>query len=116
LLSTNVERLSLLLAGTPHSNAAEFLASEAMTNLLSELSSRYPDRIVVFDSPPLLATTESRVMATHMGQVILTVEAQRTSQTAVESALSTVESCPVVYTLLNKTSHHQVGSYYGTYG
>jgi receptor protein-tyrosine kinase len=103
LLSTNVERLSLLSAGTPHSNAAEFLASDSMTRLLAELSSRYPDRIVVFDSPPLLATTESRALATHMGQVIVAVEAQRTTHATLESALSTVESCPVVYTLLNKT-------------
>jgi receptor protein-tyrosine kinase len=115
LLSTNVERLSLLLAGTPHSNAAEFLASETMTRLLAELSSRYPDRIVVFDSPPLLATTESRALATHMGQVIVTVEAQRTTQAALESALSTVESCPVVYTVLNKTPESKAGSYHGVY-
>ena len=115
LLGTNVERLTLLLAGTPHSNASEFLASEAMTRLLSELSSRYPDRIVVFDSPPLLATTESRVLATHMGQVIVAVEAQRTTHAVLESALATVESCPVVYTLLNKTPESKVGSYYGPY-
>jgi len=115
LLGTNVERLSLLLAGTPHSNAAEFLASEAMTRLLSELSSRYPDRIVVFDSPPLLATTESRVLATHMGQVIVAVEAQRTTQAALELALSAVESCPIVYTLLNKTPQAKAGSYHGAY-
>ena len=115
LLGTNVERLTLLLAGTPHANASEFLASEAMTRLLSELASRYPDRIVVFDSPPLLATTESRVLATHMGQVILAVEAQRTTHAALESALATVESCPVVYTLLNKTPESKVGSYYGAY-
>jgi receptor protein-tyrosine kinase len=37
LLGTNIERLTLLLAGTPHANAAEFLSSEAMTRLLSEL-------------------------------------------------------------------------------
>jgi receptor protein-tyrosine kinase len=115
LLGTNVERLTLLLAGTPHPNASEFLASEAMTRLLSDLSSRYPDRIVVFDSPPLLATTESRVLATHMGQVIVAVEAQRTTHAALESALATVESCPVVYTLLNKTPESKVGSYYGAY-
>jgi len=115
LLSTNVERLSLLLAGTPHSNAAEFLASDAMTRLLAELSSRYPDRIIVFDSPPLLATTESRALATHMGQVIVAVEAQRTTHATLESALSTVESCPVVYTLLNKTPESRVGSYHGAY-
>jgi receptor protein-tyrosine kinase len=116
LLGTNVERLTLLLAGTPHSSASEFLASEAMTRLLSELSSRYPDRIVVFDSPPLLATSEARVLATHMGQVILAVEARCTTHTALESALATVESCPVVYTLLNKAPESKVGSYYGAYG
>ena len=115
LLSTNVERLSLLLAGTPHANAAEFLASDAMSRLLAELSSRYPDRIVVFDSPPLLATTESRALATHMGQVVVAVEAQRTTHATLESALSTVESCPVVYTLLNKTPETRVGSYHGAY-
>ena len=116
LLGTNVERLTLLLAGTPHANAAEFLASEAMTRLLSELSSRYPDRIVVFDSPPVLATTESRALAAHMGQVIVTVEAERTTHAALEAALSALESCPLVYTLLNKTPESKVGSYYGAYG
>lgn len=115
LLSTNVERLSLLLAGTPHSNAAEFLASESMTRLLADLSSRYPDRIVVFDSPPLLATTESRALATHMGQVVVAVEARGTTHATLESALSTVESCPVVYTLLNKMPESRVGSYHGAY-
>ena len=115
LLGTNVERLTLLLAGTPHSNASEFLASEVMTRLLSELSSRYTDRIVVFDSPPLLATTESRVLATQMGQVVVAVEAQRTTHAALESALATVESCPVVYTVLNKAPESKVGSYYGAY-
>jgi receptor protein-tyrosine kinase len=115
LLGTNVERLSLLLAGTPHANASEFLASATMSRLLTELSSRYPDRIVVFDSPPLLATTEPRVLATQMGQVIVAVEAQRTTHAALELALATVESCPVVYTLLNKTPESKVGSYYGAY-
>jgi protein-tyrosine kinase len=113
LLGTNLERLTLLLAGTHSSNASEFLASEAMTRLLSELSSRYPDRIVVFDSPPLLATSESRALATQMGQIIVAVEAQCTTHAALESALSTVESCPVVYTLLNKAPESKVGSYYG---
>jgi receptor protein-tyrosine kinase len=115
LIGTNVERLTLLLAGTSHSNVSENLASEAMTRLLSELSSRYPDRIVVFDSPPLLATTESRVLATRMGQVVVAVEAQRTTHTALESALATVESCPVVYTLLNKTPQTKAGAYHGAY-
>jgi protein-tyrosine kinase len=115
-LGTNVERLTLLLAGTSHASSSELLSSDAMIKLLDEISSRYPDRIVVFDSPPLLATTESRVLATHMGQVVMVVEAERTSHAALESALATVESCPIVYTVLNKAPESMAGSYYGSYG
>jgi len=116
LLRTDVARLALLLAGTPHRGASEWLASDAMTGLLNEISSRYPDRIVVFDSPPLLATTESRVLATHMGQVVVVVEAERTTHGVLESALSTVEACPHVMTVLNKAPESDAGSYYGYYG
>ena len=116
LLKTNVERLSLVLAGTKHRRASELLASDAMASLLYEVANRYPDRIVVFDSPPLLATTESRVLASHMGQVVVVVEAERTTHGALETALATVESCPVVMTMLNKASASDAGSYYGYYG
>jgi protein-tyrosine kinase len=104
--------LSLLPAGTPSGHATELLASVQMTRLLEELASRYSDRILVFDAPPLLASTESRVLATHMGQVVLVVESERTPHHTVASALTTVESCPVVLPLLNKTSRPEVGSYY----
>ncbi|HNO87931.1 MAG TPA: AAA family ATPase, partial [Rhodocyclaceae bacterium] len=54
LLKTNIDKLTLLPAGTPHPRATELLASDAMNNLLAELAVRYSDRIVVFDSPPLI--------------------------------------------------------------
>ena len=62
-------------------------ASEQMAILLRELASRYPDRIIIFDSPPLLATTEARVLATHMGQIVMVVAADSTRQHAVNLAL-----------------------------
>ena len=116
MLRTNIERLSVLLAGTPHSRATELLASEAMVRLVDELASRYPDRILVFDAPPLLSSTESRVLAMHMGQIVLVVEANRTKQAAVTQALATIEDCPVVMTVLNKTERSDSRSYYGYYG
>lgn len=116
LLRTNIERLSVLPAGTPHSRATELLASEAMSRLVEEMASRYPDRILVFDAPPLISSTESRVLATHMGQIVLVVEADRTPQASVKQALATVEQCPVVMTVLNKTERSGSGSYYGYYG
>ena len=115
LVKTNIERLTLLPAGTRHRRSTELLASEQMASLLRELASRYPDRIVIFDSPPLLPTTEARVLATHMGQVVMVVAADSTSQHAVNQALGTIESCEVVMMLLNKASRTDVGAYYGYY-
>jgi exopolysaccharide/PEP-CTERM locus tyrosine autokinase len=115
LVRTNVEKLTVLPAGSRHKRATELLASEQMVNLLLELASRYSDRIVIFDSPPLLATTEARVLATHMGQIVMVVAADTTTQHAVSQALSTIESCEIVLMMLNKARKTDVGSYYGYY-
>lgn len=113
LRRTNVERLSLLLAGQPHPHAAELLASGAMRALLADLANRYNDRIIVFDAPPLLATPEARALATQMGQIVVVVEAERTTHSTLQSALDTIDTCPTVMTVLNKASQSEVGSYYG---
>lgn len=116
LVRTNIPNLTILPAGSHHRRATELLASEQMAILLRELSSRYSDRIVVFDSPPLLATTEARVLATHMGQVVMVVAADSTRQQDVTLALSTIESCEIVLMVLNKADKTDVGTYYGYYG
>ena len=113
-LKTNVEGLSLLPAGTLQEHATELLASKGMSMLVNKLASRFPNRILVFDAPPLIGSTESRVLAAHMGQVVLVVEADRTPQSTVSDALATLESCPVVMTLLNKATSSEAGSYYGS--
>jgi exopolysaccharide/PEP-CTERM locus tyrosine autokinase len=70
LLRTNIEGFSVLPAGTQHQHATEMLASDAMRTLLKEMAERYHDRIIIFDSPPLLAASESAVLATRMGQIV----------------------------------------------
>lgn len=116
LMRTNIDRLSILSAGTPNGRATELLASEQMDRLLDDLAGRYADRILVIDAPPLLPSTEARVLATGAGQVILVVEAERTPQYAVEQAMAALEACPVVLPLLNKTKGSEVGAYHGYYG
>jgi receptor protein-tyrosine kinase len=113
LLRTNIEKLSILPAGNTSQRATELLASEGMNRLLDEMASRYSDRIIVFDSPPLLVTTEARALATHMGQIVLVVEAERTTHTAVKQALATIEACPMKMMLLNKSTMQGAGGYYG---
>jgi exopolysaccharide/PEP-CTERM locus tyrosine autokinase len=113
LLKTNVEKLSILQAGTKHPRATELLASDAMNRLLDDMAQRYADRIIIFDSPPLLLTTESPVLATHVGQVVVVVEAQRTPQNAVKQALAAIEACPVKMMMLNKGRVASGGDGYG---
>jgi protein-tyrosine kinase len=115
LVRTNVDKLTILPAGSRHRRATELLASEQMANLLNELALRYSDRIIIFDSPPLLATTEARVLASLMGQIIMVVAADTTTQNTVNQALSTIESCEIVMMMLNKARQTEVGSYYGYY-
>jgi hypothetical protein len=102
LLRTNVDKLTLLPSGTPHPKATELLAVRRHGRLLDDMATRYSDRIVIFDSPPLLLTTESRVLASHMGQIVVVVHAGRTLQAEVQHALSTIEACPIRLMLLNK--------------
>ncbi|MBK8323932.1 MAG: tyrosine-protein kinase family protein [Betaproteobacteria bacterium] len=115
-MHTGVEKLSFIPSGNAHPRAAEMLASNAMTSLVGELATRYPDRIIIFDSPPLLVTTESRVLATQMGQIVFVVRAERTLQRDVTQALATIESCPLKLLLLNGAPQTPDGSYSYGYG
>jgi exopolysaccharide/PEP-CTERM locus tyrosine autokinase len=103
MLRTNVDTLSILAAGTSTPRATELLASQTMSNFLDEIANRYPDRIVIFDSPPLLLTSEAHVLATHMGQIVLVVESETTTQHAVKESLRQLEGCSNVNLIYNKT-------------
>ena len=113
LLRTNIAKLTVLPSGTPHARATELLASDAMIRLLDDMSKRYPDRIIIFDSPPLLLATESRVLASHMGQIVMVVQAEKTLQSDVRQALATIEACPVKLMLLNQARTASAGSNQG---
>lgn len=117
LIKTDIAKLTVLPAGRTYKRATELLASAAMTRLVEDIGNRYHDRIIIFDSPPLLATSEASVLATHMGQIVMVVEAERTSQEAVQEALGHIQSCEVVNMLLNKaTPAPGADYYYGYYG
>jgi exopolysaccharide/PEP-CTERM locus tyrosine autokinase len=117
LQRTDVPKLTLLPAGRRHRRSTELLASNAMKSLLDELATRYPDRVVLFDSPPLLATSEASVLAEQAGQVCLVVESATTPQFLVKEALSLVSHQDRVSLVLNKTRDELLygrrGYYYG---
>lgn len=116
IVNTDMPRLKVLPSGICHSRSTELLASEQMSRTAAELSDRYPDRIVIFDAPPLLVTSQANVVAHQAGQIILVVEAGETPQQAVKDAITQLGADKIIGTVLNKT-HRSAGSgYYGYYG
>lgn len=119
LIRTNVEGLSVLPAGHPHPFSTELLASTRMTRIMAELSERYPDRVIILDAPPVLATSEPSTLAMHIGQIVFVVQARRTSRAAVQEALNLIGICPNIGFVLNKTPFQfgstRFGSYYKSY-
>ncbi|MEJ2529758.1 MAG: XrtA-associated tyrosine autokinase, partial [Gammaproteobacteria bacterium] len=103
LLHTNIPNLRILPAGRAHDRTTELLASDNMRRVMLELSRRYSDRVIVFDSPPLLQTTEASVLANLVGQVVLVVAANETPQAAVTEAIQHIREDKVIGTLLNKS-------------
>ena len=115
-LNTNIDRLSVLPAGGHSDLIDELFASELMRTITRDLAEADPDRVVIFDAPPLLATTEAAVLARHMGQVVVVVEANKTPQDAVSRSIEQLEGCANVSLILNKTSQRESGAYGYGYG
>jgi protein-tyrosine kinase len=112
-LSTSMPGLHIVPAGKLHKHSTELLSSNKMALLADELSSRYPDRVVIFDSPPLLAATQGEILAKLVGQVVLVIAAETTMQSVVMESVDKLASCDVVLALFNKSKRNTDGSYYG---
>ncbi|TVR83932.1 MAG: tyrosine-protein kinase family protein [Rhodospirillales bacterium] len=119
LLRTSVQSLTIIPAGNPHELNTELLSSKRMASLLDEFSRRYADRIIIFDSPPVLVTTEASALARRMGQVVFVVQAGRTRRQAVEEALELIPDCAHIGLVMNQSQNRwgsvEFGSYYGKY-
>ncbi|MBF0266075.1 MAG: polysaccharide biosynthesis tyrosine autokinase [Gammaproteobacteria bacterium] len=115
MLKTNIPKLSILPAGQAHLLSAELLNSQYMENLIVEFSQRYENRIVIFDSPPLLQTNDSRILSQKVGQLVFVVEQHKTEQSIVKSAVSLIDPDLVVGVVMNKTRNSGHTGYYGYY-
>lgn len=102
MLPTLVSNINFIPSGATTRESAELMASDSMNSLTRELSARYRDRIIIFDSPPLLASNAASVLAHAVGQVVLVVEAEVTPQKVVVEGLSLIADHDLVGVLLNK--------------
>jgi protein-tyrosine kinase len=116
IMSTDIPGFSLLPAGHPSDTATELLASTRTEDIVSQLARSDPNRIVLVDSPPLLLTSESRVLAGVAGQVLLVVRAGATPQQAVMEAVQVLGEGRSVSLVLNQSDDPARRGYYQHYG
>jgi protein-tyrosine kinase len=116
LLHTDIPGLVVLPAGKPHEYITEMVASRRMAQLVHEIASRYNDRIIIFDAPPVLATPETQVLAGLVGQIVFVIEAGQTPHSVVDEALEMLPKEKAIGLVLNKSeSISNRGSYYYNY-
>lgn len=116
LLKTDVPGLVLLPAGKPHEYITEMISSHRMTHLVDEITTRYRDRIIIFDLPPMLSAPESQVLAGLVGQIVFVIEAGKTPYAVVTDALDMLPREKAIGMVLNKSeSVSNRGGYYYNY-
>jgi receptor protein-tyrosine kinase len=121
VLKTDRPGLHFLPAGPSRPEAKELLGSQRMRAIMASLASPGERRIVVLDSPPLLLTSEARVLASYAGQIALVVEAGKTPRRSLLEAIEVLDSSKAISLILNKSRFLPgVGDYryegYGAYG
>ncbi len=117
ILPTDVPNLSLLPAGTRSEQATELLASARMAEVVRTIGRNDDQRIVIFDSPPLLLTTESHALTQVAGQIVVVVRAGATSHQTLLDAISYLGGHTAVSLVLNQSvASTPAGNYYYGYG
>ena len=115
VIRTDVEGLSVLSAGRKTNNVPELMASERTREVLVRLVAADPRRIIIFDSPPALMASPASVLAGHVGQVLLVVRADRTTEADLRETTGLLSGCDHVGLLLNGAGIAVTGRNYGGY-
>jgi protein-tyrosine kinase len=121
VVPTNLHGLAILPAGTHVEGTAELVSSNRMRQIISNLCSRVPRRILLMDSPPLLVTNEAQALTKIAGQIVLVVRAGHTPHQAVQDAIALFDPQQAGGIILNQVQMSQKEGYYGyesygTYG
>lgn len=120
VIPTDIPRLAILPSGNAQDHETELLSSARMAQLLDRLDADAPDRIILFDSMPLLAASSTGVVAQHCGQVLVVVRADVTREAALRDAIGLIGQHNGISLLLNRVRFtpegRRFGSYYGEGG
>lgn len=84
---SGIKNLELLTSGQIPHNPAELLDSPILDTVMAEMKARYD--LIIFDSPPILSVTDSKILANKCDGTVLVVN---TGKTEKQSALKARDS------------------------
>lgn len=117
LYPTNIDKLKIIPAGKSHHLSTELLASQKMHDTVNEFANRYPDRIVIFDTPPLIGINESAILANFAGQAVVVVEEGKAKIGDIKMSVERLNPDMAIGFVVNKSVHNDTdgSGYYGYY-
>ncbi|WP_420933497.1 XrtA-associated tyrosine autokinase [Alteromonas sp. A081] len=117
LYSTNIDKLKIIPAGRSHHLSTELLASQKMHETVDEFANRYPDRVVIFDTPPLIGINESAILANFAGQAVVVVEEGKAKMADIKLSVERLNPEMAIGFVVNKSVHNDTdgSGYYGYY-
>jgi len=117
LYPTNIDKLKIIPAGKSHHLSTELLASQKMHETVDEFANRYPDRIVIFDTPPLIGINESAILANFAGQAVVVVEEGKAKIGDIKMSVERLNPDMAIGFVVNKSVHNDTdgSGYYGYY-
>jgi len=107
MVNPGTERLVILPARAPIDKSSEMLASPRMAQLAHELKNRYPDRIVIYDMPPLLTTDDCLAFMPYVDATLLVVAEGMTKEQELGRAMSMMRDSHVIGAILNNSTERQ---------
>lgn len=103
LIHPQIGNLVLLPGGDPVANTSELMRSPMMADMVRELRGRYPDRLIVFDVPPILSGADTLALSNYMDATILLVEERKTSRDDVQRSCELLRHSNLMGIVLNKS-------------
>jgi Mrp family chromosome partitioning ATPase len=91
------------------------LASQRTRKVLDALTAHHPKRIVIFDSPPALMASPASILAGKVGQIVMVVRADKTTEAELREAIGLLSGCDNISLMLNGTGFTASGRRFGTY-
>jgi capsular exopolysaccharide synthesis family protein len=113
--SSKVENLFVVTAGALPPNPSELLGSDRMSKLVDKLEQEWD--LVLFDSPPIVAVTDSSMISSEIDALVMVVKAGQTDRSAVDRALDTIENvkAPLIGVILNGANPETLAGKYSYY-